>query len=225
LNKRRLAAATVACATALAGCATIASQHAASHLQATTSSDGAPTGAPPPSSGQAANGLAYSTASPNRAQAMPAPGTCHYRGEGLWAEPDPHCTPGALNPAVTQADLDQTICRPGGYTESIRPPEHVAEPEKRAAMAAYSNTGDLGAMEFDHLHSVPLRLGGAANDCRNMWPEANYPAVSPDSYYQNPKDILEDRLAELVCRRTMSLAKAQAAIASNWVAAYRRYVR
>ena len=31
--------------------------------------------------------------------------------------------PGALNPAVTQANIEQTICRPGGYTASVRPPE------------------------------------------------------------------------------------------------------
>ena len=153
---------------------------------------------------------------------MPAPGSCRYRGHGLWAEPDAHCTPGALNPAVTQANLDQTVCRLGGYTGSIRPPEDVTEPEKRAAMAAYSNTGDVGAMEFDH--SVPLSLGGAVNDARNLWPEVNYPGVSPDSYYQNPKDRLEDVLAHDVCSGEVLLGAAQRAIATNWVAAYRRYV-
>jgi len=68
--------------------------------------------------------------------------------------------------------------------------------------------------EYDHL--VPLELGGAADDPRNLWPE---PGASP-----NPKDALEDQLNELVWRRRIALAHAQRLIAENWIAAHRRYV-
>ena len=71
----------------------------------------------------------------------------------------------------------------------MRPPESVTEPEKRALMAAYGNTAPLSTVELDHI--VSLAAGGAANDPRNLYPEPNYPDVSPDSYYHNPKDILE----------------------------------
>ena len=37
------------------------------------------------------------------------------------AVPNPELTPGALNPAVTQATIGSTICVPG-YTKTIRPP-------------------------------------------------------------------------------------------------------
>lgn len=51
-----------------------------------------------------------------------APGQCHARtaanGEPL---PDPACTPGAIDPAVTQANISSTICR-SGYTSTVRPP-------------------------------------------------------------------------------------------------------
>jgi hypothetical protein len=74
-------------------------------------------------------------------------------------------------------------------------------------MAAYGDPGPISAYEYDHL--VPLELGGAVNDPRNLWPE---PGVSP-----NPKDAVEDALREQVCDGQMTLAQAQRAIASDWV--------
>jgi hypothetical protein len=149
-------------------------------------------------------------------------GSCHYRGRGLFVRPDPHCTPGAVSRAVTQQNLEHTICRPGGYTASVRPPESVTKPEKRASMRAYGNRAPLSRIEYDHL--VPLSLGGAPNDARNLWPEPDYPHVSPDSYVLNPKDALEERLHDLVCSGQLPVAEAQRTIARNWVGAYRRSV-
>lgn len=91
----------------------------------------------------------------------------------------------------------------------MRPPESVTEPEKHASMAAYGSGGSASAYEYDHL--VPLELGGALNDPRNLWPELNYP--TPAGYYLNPKDHLELALKRLVCDRRMSLARAQRLIA------------
>lgn len=120
--------------------------------------------------------------------------------------PDPRCTPGALNPAVTQATINQTICV-SGYTKTIRPAESITEAEKRASMAAYGDTGSMSGFEYDHL--VSLELGGAANDMRNLWPE---PGASP-----NPKDSVEDELHRLVCSRQIPLRQAQHIIVTGWV--------
>jgi hypothetical protein len=167
-----------------------------------------------PSPVAARGGLVKSTASSKRVQRQPAAGSCHARGKGLYSLPDPHCTPGAIDPAVTQSDLDHTICR-SGYSEQVRPSESVTEPEKRASLVAYGDRRPLHDYEYDHL--VSLELGGAHNDARNLWPE---PGASP-----NPKDSLEDRLHARVCDGEMKLAAAQLAIAVNWIAAYHRYVR
>jgi hypothetical protein len=126
-------------------------------------------------------------------------------GSGLYSRPDPHCTPGALNPAVTQATIDRTICVTG-WTHTVRPPESITEQEKAASMAAYGDTGSMGAYEYDHF--VPLELGGATNDPRNLWPE---PGASP-----NPKDRVEDELRREVCDGQLSLAQAQREIVANW---------
>lgn len=158
------------------------------------------------------SGLASSTASSHVVQPQPAPGSCHARGSGRLALPDPRCTPGATDPAVTQSDIGRTICR-AGYSESVRPPESITEREKRASLAAYGARKPLHAYEYDHL--VSLELGGAPNDARNLWPE---PGTSP-----NAKDVLENRLHRRVCDHLMTLAAAQRAIAQNWIAADRRF--
>jgi hypothetical protein len=156
--------------------------------------------------------LPQSTASAHVVQRQPAAGSCHARGQGLLSRPDPRCTPGAVDPAVSGADIGRTICR-SGYTETVRPPESITEAEKRASLRAYGDHRSLHYYEYDHL--VPLELGGAGNDARNLWPE---PGASP-----NRKDGLEDRLRTRVCDGGMSLVAAQLAIARNWVSAYRRY--
>jgi len=157
--------------------------------------------------------LAYSSASSTTVQQQPPAGSCLARGTGLWALQDVRCTPGALNPAVTQATIHRTICV-SGYTKTIRPSYAVTRPEKTASMQAYGDPATASAYEYDHL--VSLELGGAANDERNLWPE---PGGSP-----NPKDSLENRLHRLVCDGSLTLAAAQRAIAVDWVRAYRQYV-
>jgi len=111
-----------------------------------------------------------------------------------------------VSPAVTQANLGSTICR-FGYTRRVRPPERITEAEKQQSMAAYGDSRLASAYEYDHL--VPLELGGATNDPRNLWPE---PGRTP-----NPKDELERRLNRLVCQGRLTLTRAQVAIAKDWV--------
>ena len=163
-------------------------------------------------------GLAYSTAPANVVQRQPPAHSCRAIGSGLYSRPDLRCTPGALDPAVTQARIGSTICR-SGWTATVRPPESVTEPEKLANMAAYGDGGSASGYEYDH--DVPLELGGAVNDPRNLWPEPDYSTRS--GFYLNPKDHLERALNRLVCGREMSLSEAQRLIAANWVTAYSRY--
>ena len=154
--------------------------------------------------------LPSSHASADVIQPQGEPGSCSARGSGRFALPDAHCTPGAIDPAVTQANLSSTICR-SGYTRTVRPPRSVTAVEKRASVRAYSDSGPTSAYEYDHL--VPLELGGARNDPRNLWPQ---PGRTP-----NPKDALENRLHDMVCAGELGLAAAQKRIARDWVAQYR----
>jgi len=125
--------------------------------------------------------------------------------------PDPACTPGSVDPAVTQANIDATICR-SGYTKAVRPPAGDTGRFKAAGLKEYG-LRKSSSTEFDHL--VPLELGGA-NAVSNLWPEPNRKGASGTI---NPKDAVEGRLKAAVCAREVPLAAAQEAIARNWVTA------
>ena len=129
-------------------------------------------------------------------------GPCHTRDEGRL--PDRQCTPGGIDPAVRQANIQSTICV-SGYTSRVRPPEAQTEAFKFSeAYPAYGiQSGDQS--ELDHL--VPLELGGD-NAAANLWPEVGS--------LPNPKDDVEDALNRGVCDGRVSLASAQRAMARNW---------
>lgn len=77
---------------------------------------------------------------------MPAPGSCHFRvAAGGGQLSDPRCTPGATDPAVTPGDITSTICRPGGYTAAVRPPERITEQAKKQLMAPTACPGPRAA--------------------------------------------------------------------------------
>jgi hypothetical protein len=132
-------------------------------------------------------------------------GRCTYRDNGQL--PDPRCTPGSIDPAVTQANIHATICK-SGYTKTVRPP--ASETDRFKFDVAYPAYGDPDADKTELDHLVSLELGGS-NDAANLWPE------SPPS--PNPKDKVENALHAAVCDGEITLAAAQNAVASDWLTA------
>ncbi len=153
-------------------------------------------------------------------QQQPAAGTCHYRY--LKGEPleDPKCTPGAISPAVTQANLKSTICRKGGYTSGIRPSTSVTGREKKLNAASYGFTGSMSDAEYDHL--ISLQLGGDPNDYRNLWVEPADPGHRKGAGVNNKKDPVETKLHTAVCKGKVTLSAAQQAIVTDWTTALSR---
>jgi hypothetical protein len=137
----------------------------------------------------------------------PASTACHYGAGG--ALPDPRCTPGALNPAVTPATIGATICR-RGYTATIRPRASVTAPQKRASMRRYG-VGDRSPAEFEFDHLISLELGGAADSQANLWPE---PRAGGEG--SSAKDRVENALRARVCSGGLGLRAAQHLIATDW---------
>ena len=135
-------------------------------------------------------------------------GHCAFRDHGQL--PDPRCTPGAVDPAVTQGNLRSTICQPG-YTKTVRPPS--SQTSKFKYEVAYPAYGEPHSKETELDHLVSLELGGA-NDAANLWPE--YPPTP------NPKDKVENALHAAVCDGKVTLKAAQNAIAANWETAERQ---
>jgi hypothetical protein len=208
----------VSLALLMTGCAALGSAISSAASSPATSSQATSTAVAASTSGPVAG---PGPQSPYRVQPQPAPGTCHYVVLGASAGdylPDPHCTPGATNPRVTQANLASTICR-SGYTASIRPPADITGREKKASEAAYGFKGKASTTEYDHL--ISLEIGGDPNSPLNLWPEPNKAGAAG---VNNPKDKVENTLNSLVCNAVhgkayLPLAKAQYLIATNWTTA------
>ncbi len=127
---------------------------------------------------------------------------------GHWEKPDLRLTPGATIP-VTQSQ----VC--GAEAANIIPAVPVSL--KRKVFEEYGVTSPQpDAYEVDYL--ITPELGGAT-DIRNLWPEPSQDILW-NSYV---KDQLEDRLHRMVCSGDVDLATAQHDIATDWIAAYRKY--
>lgn len=137
--------------------------------------------------------------------------------------PNASRTPGALNPAVSQATIHSTICVPG-YTRTIRPPEQYTYDLKVQQLhTGYAVNGDTATRDYEEDHLIALEIGGNPTSVKNLWPEPWYNgAYTP--WNASVKDSLENRLHELVCSGQLPLKTAQVAMATNWEAAYKRYV-
>lgn len=123
------------------------------------------------------------------------------------ALPDPACTPGAIFPDATKAQICQS-----GYASGVR---SVPSSEKTQVYQEYGvSHHTTGQYEVDHL--VSLELGGS-NSIANLWPEA----ASPKPGFHE-KDQVENYLHDQVCTGRISLARAQYDIATNWLAIYRQ---
>jgi hypothetical protein len=114
-----------------------------------------------------------------------------------------------LNPAVRQATIGDTICKPG-WTKAVRPPSRVMDQIKRDKLRAAGWTdADKNRFELDYI--IPLSLGGAPDDPKNFQLEPGNEVVE--------KEALEACLPRLVCERRLMLDHARKAVWRDWRAA------
>lgn len=93
----------------------------------------------------------------------------------------------------------------------------IPEDKRQQVFAMYGiKNPPAGQFEIDYLITPDL---GGTESIRNLWPQ-------PYSVKWNAhvKDKLEERLHELVCSRQLDLATAQRDVATDWIAAYKKYV-
>jgi hypothetical protein len=126
--------------------------------------------------------------------------------------PVKYLTPGATRP-VTSSELCQPEPRPDTNYDEPDVPASVRHAVLRNYGAAAISDGDF---ELDYL--ITPELGGAM-DAQNLWPE-RYTSATWNAHV---KDDLERLLHQLVCRGSVPLESAQRDIATNWIAAYKRY--
>jgi hypothetical protein len=112
--------------------------------------------------------------------------------------PNPYLTPGATDRRVKQTTIRQTICAPA-WVARVRPPASYTSALELTQMNAYQESDPPSGYEEDHL--IPLELGGAPRDPKNLWPEKRPRAGEVDK--------IEVALARQVCLGTISLAAAR----------------
>lgn len=117
-----------------------------------------------------------------------------------------YCT---LNPDVTQATIDKTICV-SGWTGKIRPPVSYTNKLKRDQLGPGA---DLTMYEEDH--RMPLEMGGHPTDKANLSPERY-----PEAY---AKDHAENQGKADICSHKVTLLQAQTTFIENWLAVYPKY--
>lgn len=134
---------------------------------------------------------------------------------------------GADADAAVRAALPEPSLTPGAWS-SVHPDElcaaeagtpPVPEPVRRQVLASYGME-HVPAEEYELDYLVTPELGGVP-DPRNLWPQR---------YMMEPwnalvKDELERLLVRLVCTGRLELRAAQTDMATDWVAAYRKYFR
>jgi hypothetical protein len=124
---------------------------------------------------------------------------------GFDGRADVRCTPGSLNPDVSQDTIRATICAPG-WTDTVQPPASYTSALKLQQMRDFGEIGSPLNYKEDHL--VPLSLGGAPRDSSNLFPQ---PAAKTAE-----KEELEDQLHQAVCSGRMTLTATQAKIRHDW---------
>lgn len=160
----------------------------------------------PAPNGPVAPGMSSNAGNGTVRPSMPPP-----QNEGDLAQflPNPQITPGdALD--VTPQDF----CTPG-YSKKVR---NVPQAVKEQAYRNYGITHrEPGEYEVDHL--ISLELGGS-NSIKNLWPES----FKTHPWNAHVKDQLENKLHELICDGKLDMKTAQQEIATDWIAAYKKYV-
>jgi hypothetical protein len=121
--------------------------------------------------------------------------------------PDSRLTPGAALLVSRGAVCSQANTKNKAVPAALRQRVFEEYGIKGAAPQAY---------EVDYLITPAL---GGADDIHNLWPHS----YSTAAWNARVKDALEDRLREMVCDGNLDLRQAQQEIATDWIAAYKKY--
>ena len=165
------------------------------------------------------------TPTPSASASAPVADLCHVNGVT-------YC---ALNPAVTDTNIKQTICNPA-WTAGLRPPLSMTDQWKREILLNYHLPGTIADFEGDH-RMPEAALGGdpGAHKVGGQWvltdqvvtlPDgsrvpANFADESPKS--PNRKDHDETALHDQVCQDLLTLTAARTLMRDTWLSAYPAY--
>jgi hypothetical protein len=124
------------------------------------------------------------------------------------SEPDRSLTPGATR-RVAIGD----VC-------SMAHEQVVGEVSTPLRQEVFREYGIVNARADDYEIDYLIAPGlGGVEEIHNLWPEP----YTSQTWNAHVKDALEERLHEMVCAGELDLATAQRDIATDWIAAYKKY--
>jgi hypothetical protein len=124
--------------------------------------------------------------------------------------PDHTLTPGATRPVST------------GDVCSMAHEEVVRAVPSELRQQVFKEYGIVNPRPEDYEIDYLIAPGlGGAEDIHNLWPQPS----SSSTWNARVKDELEERLHQLVCDGQLDLPAAQRAIATDWITAYKKYLR
>jgi|HubBroStandDraft_1064217.scaffolds.fasta_scaffold35609_3 hypothetical protein len=123
-------------------------------------------------------------------------------------EPDPALTPGATR-RVTTSD----VC-----SMAHEEVEGKVSTSLRQEVFQEYGIANARADEYEVDYLIAPGLGGV-EEIHNLWPEP----YTSRTWNAHVKDALEERLHEMVCAGQLDLSTAQREIATDWIAAYKKY--
>jgi Putative zinc-finger len=123
--------------------------------------------------------------------------------------PDRALTPGATRTISSMSDVCSLA-----HEQVVK---EVSMPMREEVFRRYGILNPRASdYEIDYLIAPGL---GGVEAIRNLWPEP----YKSRTWNAQVKDELEERLHEMVCRGQLDLSTAQRDIASDWIAAYKKY--
>jgi hypothetical protein len=134
----------------------------------------------------------------------------------------------SLEPTHLEASLLPNSKLTPGATRSVRLTEicpardmdldpQVSPSTQRMVFQKYGIAA-ASASKYQVDYLINPQLGGT-DDIHNLWPEPYGATV----WNAHVKDVLEDRLHQMVCDKQIDLTSAQDEIARDWISAYKKY--
>jgi len=120
----------------------------------------------------------------------------------------------AFTPGATRSIALEDVCRVG----APRVPPPVSDLIRRQVLRDYGME-HVPEHDYELDYLITPELGGLP-ERRNLWPEL----YGSHSWNAHAKDALEHALPQLVCEGRIDLMTAQREIATDWIAAYKKYL-
>ena len=151
---------------------------------------------------------------PLEAVTIPPTGVCKVQTKNGFRFPDPSCTPGAVNPALTLKVLSNKNFKTGCERDQA-----TSATKKKLTYGWYAITKPANnaephmVCELDHLISIEL---GGADTLDNIWPQCGPDGATGEDRFFKQKDLVENYLAAQIRAGKMKKSVVQVGIAKDW---------